>query len=113
VAPVKMPSTPGMDLARAASIAPMRACGWGERTIAAQASPSRWKSSLKRPRPVTRRASSVRTRGLPIDWKLAGSMRVLLSFIAVFCIPPGLGEVDGAASLYNQRGCIEGYNLSD
>ena len=81
-----------MDLARAASIVPMHACGWGERTIAAQACPSRWKSSLKRPRPLTRRASSVRTRGLPIDWKLAGSMRMLPSFIAGFGFRLALGR---------------------
>jgi hypothetical protein len=42
-------------------------------------------------------------RGLPIHWKLAGSMRMLLSFIAVFAYLPLRGRVDGTARLYNQR----------
>ena len=65
-APVKTPSTPGMARALVVSILRMRACGWGERTIAANVSPASLKSSLKRPWPVTRRASSWRGIGLPM-----------------------------------------------
>src|SRR5947208_859415 len=44
----------------------IRACGWGERTITAQAWPGALASSLKRPRPVSRRASSLRRSAWPI-----------------------------------------------
>src|SRR6266516_1212321 len=68
--PVNTPNTPGIALACAASIPRMRACGCGERSITAQAWPSRLKSSLKRPWPVTSRSSSLRVIGLPIEQKL-------------------------------------------
>ncbi len=69
-APVKTPSTPGIAVARLASMPRMRECACGERSITAQAWPSTLKSSLKRPRPVMSRASSLRTRGLPMKRKL-------------------------------------------
>jgi len=74
-APVKTPSTPGIAVARLASIPRMRACACGERSITAQAWPSTLKSSLKRPWPVMSRASSLRTRGLPMKRKLISSGR--------------------------------------
>src|SRR5262245_45694191 len=69
-APVKTPSTPGIAVARLVSMPRMCACACGERSITAQAWPSTLKSSLKRPRPVVSRSSSLRTRGRPMKRKL-------------------------------------------
>ena len=54
---------------RALSIDTMRACACGERTIAACAWPGKLKSSVKRPCPVTSRASSWRGMGWPMKRK--------------------------------------------
>src|SRR3974390_3269847 len=70
--PVYTPSTPGIASALALSIERMRACGCGERTIAAQAWPSKLKSSVNCPFPTTSRASSVRGMGCPRKRKDAG-----------------------------------------
>src|ERR1041384_4556795 len=65
-APVKTPSTPGAFIALSIEIVLIRACAWGERTIAAYAWPSSCRSSVKRPAPVRKRASSLRASGWPI-----------------------------------------------
>src|SRR5215470_4569308 len=65
---------PGSSRAAAASTATMRALAWGERTKARWTSPGKTMSSMNRPRPVTRRASSLR-RG---DWPITTALRLLL-----------------------------------
>jgi len=65
-APVKTPKVPDIVLAASALTRTIRACGYGERTMTAYACPSIWKSSLKRPVPVSKRRSSLRSRGCPI-----------------------------------------------
>jgi hypothetical protein len=66
-APVRTPSTPGAFIASSIEILLIRACAWGERTIAAYAWPSSCRSSVKRPAPVRKRASSLRASGWPIS----------------------------------------------
>src|SRR5262245_63222480 len=55
-----------MARARSSAMTTMRACGWGERTMAAWAWPGSAKSSLKRPRPRSSRSSSARRTGCPM-----------------------------------------------
>src|SRR5712692_3540280 len=73
--------TPGIARACVASTRRMRACGWGERTIAAWACRAMLKSSVNRPAPVKRRRSSLRRSGSPIAPAAAPS-GLLRSFIA-------------------------------
>src|SRR6266446_10891748 len=65
-APLYTFRTPGIARARAASMRTRRACGWGERTIAAWACRAMLKSSANRPAPVRSRRSSLRRSGSPI-----------------------------------------------
>src|SRR6267143_913340 len=65
-APLYAQRTPAIVRARVGSTLRMRACGWGERTMAAYACPFRLKSSLNRPDPVSRGTSSLRGNACPI-----------------------------------------------
>jgi len=65
-APVKTAITPRCASAGAVAMRRMRACACGERTIAAWSSPAICTSALKRPWPVSSRASSLRASGLPM-----------------------------------------------
>ena len=82
-APVNTPSTPGIALAALVSMRTIRACGCGERTIAAWVSPSMLKSSVKRPLPVSSRASSLRRIGWPIEPKAVPAGNFICSFMSV------------------------------
>src|SRR5579871_616063 len=114
-APVNTPSTPGIVLAAAVPIPTMRACGCGERTIAAYAWPSRLKSSVKRPRPVTSRSSSLRGKGLPMKRKPVGSGLVVSSIwprlhaaplaVTFYSVPLRLIHPRGATTPSPALGC--------
>ena len=69
-APVSTAATPGRAAAALASTTTMRACACGLRSMAAWSRPGAPRSSMKRPRPATRRRSSFSGSGAPTQGPL-------------------------------------------